>query len=808
MLSNYLKTALRNLWKNKFITLIMVLGLSIGISAALVIYQIVQYQFSFDRYEPDRDLIYRVVTEGSNWANAGVPAPLHRDVESKLSGIRATAAFFDFHGWDTKVTVPQGQDQQPTVFKKQTNIVFADAGYFAIFPHPWLEGSAAASLKTPRQVVLSESRARLYFPGLSRDQIIGKQMIFNDTIPTVVSGIVQDLAHHSDFDNKVFIALATIPHGGLTGFFNWDQWHNINSSNQLLVKLRPGTTPETINRQLAQLYSQHNQKDGFGDETTFRLQPLSDVHFNTRFEGRANLSVLRNLILLALFLLVLGAINFINLSTAQATQRAKEIGIRKTLGSSKKQLRSQFLVESFLLTLVATLVSILLLPFLLNIFSGYLPDGLTYGGIAQPDILLFLLGLIVAVSLLSGVYPALILSNFKPLTVIRGQAGTRLGKTRNAGVRRGLIVFQFVIAQVFIISVLMVNKQIGYAVNKDMGFRKEAIINFYPPFDFFKPAPEKFLLRDKLKQLPGIQMVSLGNQSPAFNGTMTTTVGYKKDNDIIKIDTDSRDGDTNYLKLYQIPLIAGRPLRPLDSLKELLINATLAKRLGFQNPQDAVGTSLQYNNATVTVVGVMADFNASSVRRAVHPLIFHLDFNHGYAMHVALQPDVHGWQKTIAQMQAAWKAVYPDKDFEYTFLDQTIADFYKQDIKLSKLLAWSAGIAIFIGCMGLLGLIVFMANQRTKEIGIRKVLGASVAQIITLLSREFVVLVIVAFLIAVPIAWIIMQKWLQNFAYHATLSVWIFVVSGAAMLGITLLMLAIRAGKAARANPIHSLRSE
>lgn len=807
MLKNYFKTAIRSFLKNKVITIITVLGLSIGISAALVIYQIVQYDYSFDKYEPDRDRIYRIVSEGPNMKNSGVPAPLHEAVKNKVTGIETIAAFFKFNSWNTKVSVSQNNNQPPKVFKKQENIVFANRNYFDIFPHQWLIGSAANSLKVPYHLVLSESRAKLYFPNLTISQVIGKQLIFNDTINTVVSGIIKDLDAATDFDNKVFIALSTIPHSGLKRFFNWEKWGTTNDISQLFVKLTSGASPKQIEKQIAAIYKTHTEGKEYTNNVTHPLQPLGDIHFSTDFYGPASKTTLRNLILLAVFLLLLGAINFINLSTAQASQRAKEIGVRKTLGSTKGQLIGQFLTETFLLTLSATILSVLITPFLFNIFSGYIPGGLKYGGIGQPDILVFLLLLIIAVSLLSGFYPALILTKFKPVTVMRNQT-SQIGQTRSAWTRKILIVSQFVIAQVFIISVLMVNKQIHYSINKDMGFKKDAIINFYVPFDFLNPNHKKYVLRDKLRGIPEIQEVSLGGQMPAFNGAITTVVKYKDGKNEITIRPDMRSGDTAYLRLYHIKLLAGRNVLPTDSATELLINETLAHQLGFQHPQDALGKFLEYDGRQLPIVGVMEDFNESSVRRAIHPLIYFSDLRNGYVMHVALQPNINTWQTAIAKMQSAWKAVYPDKDFEYKFLDKTIEGFYKKDIKLSKLLAWSAGIAIFIGCLGLLGLVIFMTNQRTKEIGIRKVLGASVTQIIALLSKDFIALVAIAFVIAVPIAWIAMNKWLQNFAYHTALSWWIFVVSGIAMLAISFTILCIRAGRAAMMNPVESLRTE
>ncbi|MGH2644433.1 MAG: ABC transporter permease, partial [Chitinophagaceae bacterium] len=501
MFTNYFKSAIRSFLKNKVITLITVIGLAIGISATLVIYQIVQYDYSFDKYEPDRDRIYRIVTKGDGWNNYGVPAPLHEAIQNKISGIQTTAAFFEFNDMDTKVGVPQGNNQPPKIFKKQKNIAFADSNYFSIFPHQWLAGNATTTLNAPNQLVLSESMAKLYFPSLPLSQVIGKTVVFDDSIRTVVSGIVKDLTAATDFNNKEFIALSTIPNSNLKLYYNWDQWDNINGVSQLFVKLTPGTLPKPINKQIDEIFKEHNSpSDGFSEKTDFLLQPLSDIHFNTAFNGKASKSTLRNLMLLAVFLLLLGAINFINLSTAQASQRAKEIGVRKTLGSSKGQLISQFLTETFLLTVVAAIISVLITPLLMKIFSGYVPEGLKYAGIGQPDIIIFLVLLVIVVSLLSGVYPALIMTKFSPVMAMKNVASSNASVPRSTWIRKALIVTQFIIAQVFIISVLMVNKQIDYSLNKNMGFQKNAIINFYVPMDFFHPGNTKnFILENKIR---------------------------------------------------------------------------------------------------------------------------------------------------------------------------------------------------------------------------------------------------------------------------------------------------------------------
>ena len=336
--------------------------------------------------------------------------------------------------------------------------------------------------ENPYNLVLTESRAKLYFPNLSPNQVIGKTVVFNDTINTTVTGIIKDLKANSDFDYQAFISLSTISSSNLKSFFNWDQWNNTNSISQIVVKLLPNVRPKQINKQLAAVFKAHNS-DPEDSKILHRLQPLSDIHTNKDFDGKVNPSTVKNLIVLAIFLLLLGAINFVNLSTAHASERAKEIGIRKTLGSKKSQLIWQFLSETFLLTSFASVLSVVLTPLLIKAFGGFIPKGLELSSLfSQPSVWLFLLLLILLVSIAAGLYPAFILSGFQPVSVLKNTVVSNSGSTRSAWLRKSLIVSQFVIAQIFIIGMLVVDKQVHYALQKDMGFRKNAIINFYVPF--------------------------------------------------------------------------------------------------------------------------------------------------------------------------------------------------------------------------------------------------------------------------------------------------------------------------------------
>ncbi|HKO81430.1 MAG TPA: FtsX-like permease family protein, partial [Chitinophagaceae bacterium] len=510
---------------------------------------------------------------------------------------------------------------------------------------------------------------------------------------------------------------------------------------------------------------------------------------------------------IATFLLLLGCINFINLTSARASQRAKEIGIRKTIGSSKKQLVLQFLSETFFITAVATIVSVMLTPLLLNMFADYIPPGLHFDLLHQPYLILFLLLLTILVSFLSGLYPALILSGYKPALVLKNQIFINSGQTRSAGIRKILTVSQFVIAQFFIIATLMISKQINYSLNKDLGFRKEAILTFETPFD--TSANHGRQLLNEIKSIPEVEMTSRGFFSPADAGAAFTNIVYHNGKEEIRPNVQIRWGDTNYLKVYQIKLLAGRNIEQSDTIKEFIINETYAKAMGLQSPEEALGKQLNFNGKNMPVVGVMNDFHDQSLRAAISPLVF--AGNSGSTFHIRLKPNSLGstvWKNAISKIQKAYKQIYPENDFSYSFLDEEIAGFYKTEQRTASLLKWATGLAILISCLGLLGLVIYTTNTRTKEIGIRKILGASVAGIVSILSKDFMRLVLIAFVIAAPIAWWVIYKWLEDFAYRTTISWWVFGLSGIAMIIIALLTLSIQTVRSAIANPVKSLRTE
>lgn len=816
MLKNYFTIAIRTLWKNKVFSVINVLGLAIGISASLVIFLLVNYHFNFDKFEKDNNRIYRVVSNfsfsGEEYHNSGVTDPMAAAILKEVTGLDAVVPFRTWNG-DAKISVPLDK-KEPKVFKHQQNIIFADSNYFNLISYIWIAGSPKTSLRNPYQTVLTESNAKLYFPNLGPTQVVGKEIFFNDSIRATITGVVKDIKENTDFTFKTFMAYATMEQTSLKPD-NWEDWTSTNGAQQLFVKLSAGTSAAQIEKQIAQLYKKYaKQSPDDHSKTWHTLQPLSDLHFNADYGAydlpTGNKSTLYGLLAVAAFLLILGCINFINLTTAHASQRAKEIGIRKTMGSSKKQLIVQFLSETFLLTFLATLLSAALTPLLLKAFSGFIPEGLHFNLTEEPNIILFLVVLMIVVTLLSGFYPALILSGYKPVLVLKNQAYAGTGKTRKAWLRKSLTISQFVIAQVFIMATVLVSKQIHYSLNKDMGFKKEAILYFNTNY-YDTVRNHKNVLMDKLKAIPGISMVSLCTNPPSSNSTWSGTMKYKDGKKEIESDVQQKYGDSNYIKLYGLKLLAGKNIAATDTVTSFLINETYAHILGFQKPGQAIGKYIEWSKKQIPIAGVVSDFIQKSLHEPVKPLAIASWNNVERNFSIALQPqNIEGtaWKTTINKIEKAFKEVYPEDDFDYSFFDEDIAKYYTAEQNIGSLLKWSTALAIFISCLGLLGLVIYTTTQRTKEIGVRKVLGASVSQIVSLISKDFIRLVLFAFVIAVPLAWIGMNKWLQNFAFRTEISWWTFLSGGVIMIAIALLTLGFQTIKAAMANPVQSLRSE
>ncbi|WP_420149454.1 permease prefix domain 2-containing transporter [Spirosoma sp.] len=811
MLRNYLKTSLRSLTKHKVSTLINLLGLTLGVTACLTIYLITNYELSFDTFHPESERIYRLVGESQYNKNAEkhpvgfVPNAVPAGIRKEIPGLGTVAAF---HTIESDVLISNGTEK-PIRFESRrrtggnADLVVVDPKYFDIFRYQWLAGNPDVALNEPFKLVLSEKKARLYFGDLPFDQILGKEVIYQDSVRVNVAGIVKDWERPTDFTFTDFISLATIRASQLKNEINLDQWEDIWSASQAYVKLPAGSTPDQFTTQFQRFGKAHYPKEF---KFTPALQPLSDVHFNEKYgdnySRKAHLPTLYGLMAIAGFILLIAAINFINLSTAQSVYRAKETGIRKVMGSSRGNLVIQFLGETVILTLLAVLISLVLVKPILSAFQSLIPKGLTYD-LFSLQTGLFLLGVTAVTSLLAGFYPSWVLSSHVPALTIKGQSALTGGQ--KGYFRKALIVFQFTVSLVFIIGTLMVSRQLSFMRNKDRGFSTDAIVSIRPPWGDKGP-----VLAQKIRQLSGVEGVTREWFPPMGDSHMVTKLKYKGKKRDVEMDVSAKVGDEHFIPLYQLRLLAGRNYIKSDSLRELVINDTYAKALGFQKPADALNQMIEFQDKKYPIVGVVADFHEQSFHEKIGPVFI---ASMPQARNIGVKLATKGKQMndvkaTLASIEQQWNSVYPDNKFEYSFLDDSIARLYEKEQKTGQLVNTATAIAILISCMGLFGLAMFTAEQRTKEIGVRKVLGASVTSIVTLLTADFLKLVVFSLLIASPVAWWAMNKWLQDFAYKVDMEWWVFALAGTLSIGIALLTVSFQSIKAALVNPVTSLRSE
>tara|TARA_R110002051_G_scaffold63132_5_gene114937 strand:- start:41693 stop:44140 length:2448 start_codon:yes stop_codon:yes gene_type:complete len=815
MIKNYFKIAWRNLMKYKVFSLINVIGLTIGLSASFVIGLMIYYDATFDTFHKDGNRIYRVVSDfyspEGKFSNSGVPVALVDALENN-SNFETVSGFYI----ERPTKVENGA--LDLEFKWPNFVIFTDANYFKIFNYKFLAGDQSDVLSSPNTVILTENRAAQYFPNTTPSDIIGKTLVYNDSLHITVTGIVENFKERSDFVFEEFISHPTILKTRLRENFLIKSWDWTSSDSQLFVKVSQSGSLDTVQKRLDDLAKEHQDEESkkIGSEQKFGLQPLSDIHFNENYgiydwtKGQASKPLLRNLALVALFLLLLGCINFINLNTAQASQRAKEIGIRKTLGSSRSQLIRQFMGETFLLVFISALLSLILSKWLIIVFSDFVPEGLSFELFKRPIIIVGIIVLLLFVTLLSGFYPALILSKFNTVSVLKNHLSVGDKKVK---LRKFLTIFQFSIAQVFIIATLLVGQQINFLLNKDMGFKTDAIISVYSPRSEREIA-KKELYAEKLKAIPAIKKISIGGHPPASFSTNASYAQYIDGDKEIQSELQFIFGDTAYLDLFGINLLAGRSYTN-DTIKEIIINETYCKILGFKTPEEAIGKRITFDVDLIPIVGVMSDFNQRSLHSTIKPMALRGDWDRPdwsqfQAIHIALQNEAVGdFKSTLTKIENTYKTVYSETDdYRVEFLDETIQKFYNREQKVSKLLNWATGLSILISCLGLLGLVIYTTNRRVKEIGVRKILGASLVQINTLLCKEFLVLVGIAFIVASPIAWYSVHSWLQDFAYKTNISLWVFLVSGCAMIFFALLVISIKTLQAANANPVNSLRSE
>jgi len=815
MYKNYFKTAFRSLVRNRNYTIINIAGLAVGIAVCMMIFIIIQFQTSFDDFHAKKDRAYRILTEYHHTDAAvvsyskDVPLPLPNALKTSFPQIEQIAPVFASQ--DDQLLIPDDNGTTVKTFKEQRGVFFTTPSFFNIFDFPLLAGSYA-SLNEPNNVLLTKEVAEKYFGdwktaiGKTLNLEAGGYIFEHGTERLKVSGILAGIPANTDFQLKLVVAYGT----GFTGSLmeKSTDWEDRSAAGfGCYVLLPPNISVDNFNQQL-RAFSKKVQAADNKDSHIF--QPVSAVHYDTRVSNYSNKTISHELLnvlwLIAAFILLIACVNFINLSTAQAVNRAKEVGVRKVLGSTKSQLQIHFIIETFLIVtgavVLATAITILTLPAV----NRLLELSLSFNILGNPSIVLFLLIVTIAVTALAGFYPSVVLSGFNPVNALKSKFNANTAK--GISLRRGLVVFQFIIAQALIIGTFIIVQQMGHFMNQPLGFDKEAIINVPFRTDSLRISRLDYL-RKRLTSINGVQAVSFSSNTPVEDGTdMWSTFRYNhaaKETDFKAI---TKFSDEEYLSAYKLPLVAGRNLQPSGYTREFLVNESLLKSLGIKKPEDILNKEISMwgDRIKCPVVGVLKDFNNRSFRQQLAPLL--ITTNVTMYNQAGIKLVTNNIAATLQSVKTVWEQTFPDFVYEYKFLDEKIENFYKQENQLAQLYKVFAAIAVFLSCLGLYGLASFMAAQRIKEVGIRKVLGATAGNIVYLFSKEFVVLISIAFVIAAPVAWYYMQQWLQDYAYRITISWWLFAAGGLVAIIIALITISFQAIRAARANPVKSLRTE
>jgi len=814
MFKNYFKIARRNLLRNKGYAAINIAGLAVGIAVCMVIFIIIQFQTSFDTFHTKKDRIYRVLTEyhhaesGSISYGKDLPFPMPLGLKTGFPQIEQVAPVFASH--DDQLLLPDNNGVTVNEFKEQQGVFFTSPSFFKIFDFPLLAGSYE-SLKDPNNVLLTKEIAEKYFGdwktaiGKTIKLRVGGYIFEHGTDVLKVSGILATIPPNTDLQLKIVVAFGT----GFTGDYleKSTDWTQTVPDFGCYILLPPNTSVDNFNEQLR---SYSRKVESPADKDSHIIQPISAVHYDAEAGNYSNKTTSHQLLnvlwLIAAFILLIACVNFINLSTAQAVNRAKEVGVRKVLGSNKAQLRIQFIVEAFLIVTSAVILAAIITMLALPSVSQLLELSLSFNILGNPAIILFLFTATIVVTALAGFYPSIVLSRFNPVNALKSKATANTVK--GISLRRGLVVFQFIIAQALIIGTLIIIKQMDFFMNQPLGFDKEAIVNIPYRVDSLRIARLDYL-KNQLLSVNGVRAVSCNSNTPVENGNdMWSAIRFNhaiKETDFKAI---TKFADEGYVPAYKLTLIAGRNLQPSKMTSEFLVNESLVKSLGLKNPEDILNKeiSIWNDNIKCPVVGVLKDFNDRSFRNDLAPVIISTDV----AMYnqVAIKLTTTNMHATILAVKKIFDQSLPDFVFEYKFLDEKIASFYKQEDQLAALYKIFAAIAIFLSCLGLYGLASFMAVQRIKEVGIRKVLGATTGNIVYLFSKEFIILIAIAFAIATPIGWYYMHQWLQAYAYRINISWWLFAAAGLVAIIIALATISFQAIKAAVANPVKSLRSE
>ncbi len=807
MFRNYLKSAFRSLAKSKFYTSINIAGLAVGIATCLMILLFVMDELSYDRYNVKADRIYRVNNEikfNGNYINlAQAPVLMGLAMVNEMPQVENYTRL----SWYGSFLVKKGKEDIP-----EGRVAYADSSLFDVFTLPVIAGDPKTALKEYHSLVITESIAKKYF---NSTDVIGKPMLINDTGNYKITAVIKDIPKQSHFHFDFFVPM--MENRGS----NDDNWLAENYSTYILLKKHADV--KQVEAQLnpfmdrhigPQLKSMVNQSvDEFekgGGYIRATLTPLTSIHLHSNrtaeLEANGNVEYIYIFSAIALMILLIACVNFMNLSTARSSNRAKEVGVRKVLGSLKKNLVQQFLIESLVISFIAVVLALIIASLLLPYFNELSGKEIPASTLFQPKMWLSLTVLMIVVGLLAGSYPAFFLSSFLPVDVLKGKLASGF---KRSWLRNALVVFQFAISIILIFGTVVIYNQLNYIHNKDVGFNRNQVITINHT-NALKDQATTF--RNELLQISGVRDATMTgylpvnyyrNSSTYFTSpTLAPNTG---------INMQAWTVDENYIPTLDLKILQGRNFSPQFATDSsgIIINEAAAKFLATKDLLNKKLYSLNDMNSKAQldyhIIGIIKNFNFSSLRDVVTPLALFLGKSNGS---ISVRINSKDISNIIAQIESKWKTMAPSKPFDYTFMDEDFNKLYTTEQRTGQIFITFALLAILIACLGLFGLVTYAAQQRTKEIGIRKVLGANVAGIVQMIARDFLKLVIIASLIAFPVAWWAMNKWLQGFAYRINIQWWIFVLAGVIAIFIALITVSFQAIKAAMANPVDSLRSE
>jgi ABC-type antimicrobial peptide transport system permease subunit len=693
------------------------------------------------------------------------------------------------------ISVDQGGTRQR--YKEEQGVAFVNQDYFNIFPRQWISGNPKTALTEQKTVVLSESLARKYF---GDQDPIGQVIRFSNQYDLKVTGLIKDHSAQTDLPFNMLISIDL----GEEHKRGWEGWDATSGRVHCYLKLKDNHQATQLNLSLEDYFGKHWHEE-HAKEVIMFLQPLKDVHFDNRFNNFNDRVISARTLwamgIIGLSLLITSCINFVNISTALAANRSKEIGVRKVLGGARLQLVRQLMIETLLVTLIAVLVASVLVRLGLAQVTNILGYDLSLQMLDITDLLLFLIVLILVVCLLAGLYPALMISGFKPIQALKKSGFTQVSRAK-ISLRSSLVVVQLVISQILAICTLVVTSQLQYFIDAPIGINKDAIIEYPLPVRSSENVEKLAYL---LSQSPAVRSLTFSNTGASSSDVWGGSFEFNDGQEKVEKSTQIKFIDENFIETYGIQLKAGQNLIKSDSATMFLVNESFVQKMGMEENQ-VLGQHVTFWGTDAPIVGILKNFNTTSLHDPIKACIFQV----GAGSYFKGAIKVHGQNldQAIEDLEAAWVSVYPEHLFEYSFLDETIERFYSEEKKLSQLFKLFVSLAIIIGAMGLFGLISFIASKRTKEIGVRKVLGADASSVVMLLSKHFVFLTFIAFLLAAPASYYLMQSWLANFSYQIELSPFVFIMGLALSLIIVLMTIGYQTMRAAQANPVDALRNE